>query len=36
MNPWLIEVNLSPACSERVEWLTKMLDESSFEMLNYL
>ena len=22
MNPWLIEVNLSPACSERTPWLT--------------
>jgi hypothetical protein len=25
-NPWLLEVNLSPACSERTPWLTGMLD----------
>lgn len=24
--PWLLEVNLSPACSERVSWLTEMLN----------
>lgn len=23
--PWLIEVNLSPACCERTDWLIKML-----------
>lgn len=22
LNPWVIEVNLSPACNERTEWLT--------------
>ena len=27
MRPWLLEVNLSPACSERTPWLTTMLDE---------
>ena len=26
LQPWLIEVNLSPACAERTEWLTDMLD----------
>jgi len=25
LKPWLIEVNLSPACSERTDWLTEML-----------
>lgn len=25
LNPWLIEVNLSPACSERTKWLSQML-----------
>jgi len=25
LNPWLIEVNLSPACAERKDWLVKML-----------
>jgi tubulin monoglycylase TTLL3/8 len=24
--PWLLEVNLSPACSERTEWITETLD----------
>lgn len=24
---WLIEVNMSPACSERQVWLTEMLDD---------
>lgn len=27
MRPWLLEVNLSPACAERTPWLTSMLDE---------
>ena len=26
MNPWLLEVNLSPACAERTDWLVNMLD----------
>jgi len=25
LNPWLIEVNLSPACCERTDWLSEML-----------
>ncbi len=25
LNPWLIEVNLSPACCERTDWLVDML-----------
>eukprot|EP00826_Nyctotherus_ovalis_P038044 TRINITY_DN3530_c0_g1_i1.p1 TRINITY_DN3530_c0_g1~~TRINITY_DN3530_c0_g1_i1.p1 ORF type:complete len:285 (+),score=72.26 TRINITY_DN3530_c0_g1_i1:73-927(+) len=25
LNPWLIEVNRSPACSERTDWLVEML-----------
>lgn len=25
LNPWLIEVNLSPACCERTDWLKDML-----------
>ena len=24
--PWLLEVNLSPACNERASWLTKALN----------
>jgi len=24
--PWLLEVNLSPACAERAAWLTDMLN----------
>ena len=26
LNPWLLEVNLSPACAERTDWLVSMLD----------
>lgn len=33
-NPWLLEVNLSPACSERTEWLTEMLDDMAYGLLN--
>ena len=36
MNPWIIEINLSPACSERADWLTKMLDDSALDLLNYI
>ncbi len=25
LEPWLIEVNLSPACCERTDWLSDML-----------
>ena len=32
-NPWLLEVNLSPACAERTEWLTEMLDDMSYGLL---
>lgn len=31
--PWLLEVNLSPACTERASWLGEMLDEMSEGML---
>lgn len=27
LNPYVIEINLSPACSERHKYLTKMLDD---------
>lgn len=30
---WLLEVNLSPACSERAPWLMIMLDQMGLEML---
>ena len=33
-NPWLLEVNLSPACAERTPWLTTMLDAMSDGLLN--
>lgn len=36
LDPWLIEVNLSPACNERTEWLTKMLDDMSYDMLSFI
>ena len=32
--PWLLEVNLSPACAERTEWLTSMLDSMGDGLLN--
>ena len=33
LEPWVIEVNLSPACNERTEWLTKYLDDMSMDLL---
>ena len=36
LNPWLLEVNLSPACAERTEWLVDMLDRMTdglFDMI---
>lgn len=36
LDPWVIEVNLSPACSERTDWLVKMLDDMSYDLLTYL
>ncbi len=36
LNPWLIEVNLSPACAERTPWLTEMLDSMSDGMLDII
>jgi len=31
LNPWLIEVNLSPACSERTDWLIDMLGKGNIK-----
>ncbi|EAR93620.1 tubulin glycylase 3E (macronuclear) [Tetrahymena thermophila SB210] len=31
-HPWLLEVNLSPACSERSSFLTEMLDAMAYKM----
>lgn len=36
LNPWVIEVNLSPACNERTDFLTKMLDDMCLDLLTYL
>ena len=36
LNPWVIEVNLSPACSERAPFLTQMLDDMAFDMIHWL
>lgn len=33
MEPWLLEVNLSPACEERTEWMTKYISEMAEGML---
>lgn len=36
LNPWLLEVNLSPACSERTPWLVDMLDRMSDGLFDLL
>ena len=36
LNPWVIEINLSPACAERAEWLSKMLDDSHVDLLTHI
>ena len=36
LKPWLIEVNLSPACAERTDWLTEMLDCFTDGLLNII
>jgi hypothetical protein len=37
LNPWVLEVNLSPACSEkRASFLTEMLDDMAFDLVNWL
>lgn len=32
LNPWVLEINMSPACSERAEWMTEMLDQMTKKM----
>lgn len=32
----MIEINLSPACAERAEWLSKMLDDSHVDLLSHI
>lgn len=34
LNAWLLEVNLSPACEERSNWITDMLDNMADKMLD--
>lgn len=36
LNPWLLEVNLSPACAERTEWLVQMLDKMADGLFQHL
>jgi len=36
LRPWLLEVNLSPACAERTEWLIKMLDKAASGLFSIL
>jgi len=36
LNPWLLEVNLSPACAERTEWLISMLDRMASGLFTLL
>jgi hypothetical protein len=32
----VIEVNLSPACNERTDWLTKMVDDMTLDLLTHV
>jgi len=36
LNPWLLEVNLSPACAERTSWLVDMLDRMADGLFDQL
>lgn len=36
LNPWLLEVNLSPACAERTDWLVQMLDRMTDGLFDQL
>jgi len=36
LNPWLLEVNLSPACAERTDWLISMLDRMADGLFDLL
>lgn len=36
LNPWLLEVNLSPACAERTDWLVNMLDNATEHLFDIL
>jgi len=33
LKPWLLEVNLSPACSERTAFLSEILDDMALGLL---
>ena len=33
---WLLEVNLSPACAERTDWLVTMLDKAASGMFSLI
>ena len=33
---WLLETNMSPACAERQEWLTDMLNDMSAGIVNII
>ena len=36
LKPWVIEVNLSPSCNDRIDWLKKMHDDSSLDILGHI
>lgn len=37
LNPWILEINLSPACNEkRAPYLKQMLNDMAFDLVNYL
>lgn len=33
LHPWLLEINLSPACAERLDWLKEMLGKMADGLL---
>lgn len=34
LNPWVLEVNMSPACSQRAEWVSTMLEQMTRKTLS--
>lgn len=36
LTPWLLEINLSPACAERLDWLKEMLGKMAEGLLDII